>query len=408
MITLNSAISLLQTAFPLEGEQGGGLGLSYSFLQHYWCFIVALLGALLVFLLFVQGANSMASSLGQTEMGRRLVYNSTGRKWELTFTTLVTFGGAFFASYPLFYSTSFGGAYWLWMIILFTFVLQAVSYEFQNKIGNIVGPRVFQFFLTLNGIVGPLLLGGAVATFFEGSNFVVEKNNLIDATALTPVISYWANASHGLDALLNPWVLVLGFAVVFLARVLGILYVMNNVDDEDIRSRGSVRLVGAAVPFVIFFVAYLVHLLMKDGYAYTDDGLIFMEPNKYLHNFIDMWYLTVILLIGVVLVLYGIFKTILSKHYIGGIWPAGIGTVLTVLALLLCSAWNHTAYYPSTADLQSSLTMENSCSSEFTLRTMFYVSLLVPFVLAYIAYAWYAMDRKKITKEEIEKTMHAY
>jgi len=408
MITLNSAISLLQTAFPLEGEQGGGLGLSYSFLQHYWCFIVALLGALLVFLLFVQGANSMASSLGQTEMGRRLVYNSTGRKWELTFTTLVTFGGAFFASYPLFYSTSFGGAYWLWMIILFTFVLQAVSYEFQNKIGNIVGPRVFQFFLTLNGIVGPLLLGGAVATFFEGSNFVVEKNNLIDATALTPVISYWANASHGLDALLNPWVLVLGFAVVFLARVLGILYVMNNVDDEDIRSRGSVRLVGAVVPFVIFFVAYLVHLLMKDGYAYTDDGLIFMEPNKYLHNFIDMWYLTVILLIGVVLVLYGIFKTILSKHYIGGIWPAGIGTVLTVLALLLCSAWNHTAYYPSTADLQSSLTMENSCSSEFTLRTMFYVSLLVPFVLAYIAYAWYAMDRKKITKEEIEKTMHAY
>lgn len=408
MITLNSAISLLQTAFPLEGEQGGGLGLSYSFLQHYWCFIVALLGALLVFLLFVQGANSMASSLGQTEMGRRLVYNSTGRKWELTFTTLVTFGGAFFASYPLFYSTSFGGAYWLWMIILFTFVLQAVSYEFQNKIGNIVGPRVFQFFLTLNGIVGPLLLGGAVATFFEGSNFVVEKNNLIDATALTPVISYWANASHGLDALLNPWVLVLGFAVVFLARVLGILYVMNNVDDEDIRSRGSVRLVGAAVPFVIFFVAYLVHLLMKDGYAYTDDGLIFMEPNKYLHNFIDMWYLTVILLIGVLLVLYGIFKTILSKHYIGGIWPAGIGTVLTVLALLLCSAWNHTAYYPSTADLQSSLTMENSCSSEFTLRTMFYVSLLVPFVLAYIAYAWYAMDRKKITKEEIEKTMHAY
>ena len=263
-------------------------------------------------------------------------------------------------------------------------------------------------FLTLNGIVGPLLLGGAVATFFEGSNFVVEKNNLIDATALTPVISHWANASHGLDALLNPWVLVLGFAVVFLARVLGILYVMNNVDDEDIRSRGSVRLVGAAVPFVVLFVAYLVHLLVKDCYAYTDDGLIYMEPNKYLHNFIDMWYLTAILLIGVVLVLYGIGKTIISKHYIGGIWPAGIGTVLTVLALLLCSAWNHTAYYPSTADLQSSLTMENSCSSEFTLRTMFYVSLLVPFVLAYIAYAWYAMDRKKITKEEIEKTMHAY
>ena len=382
--------------------------MTYEFLQHYWCFIVALLGALLVFLLFVQGANSVARSLGYTEEGRRLVYNSTGRKWELTFTTLVTFGGAFFASYPLFYSTSFGGAYWLWMIILFTFVLQAVSYEFQNKIGNILGPRTFQFFLTLNGIVGPLLLGGAVATFFEGSNFIVEKGNLVDATALTPVISRWANASHGLDALLNPWVLVFGLAVVFLARVLGILYVMNNVDDEDIRSRGSVRLVGAAVPFVILFVAYLVHLLIKDGYAYTDDGVIFIEPYKYLHNFLDMWYITVLLLVGVALVLYGICRTIVSKHYVGGIWPAGIGTVLTVLALLLCSAWNHTAYYPSTADLQSSLTMVNSSSSEFTLRTMFYVSLLVPFVLAYIAYAWYAMDRKKITREEIKESDHVY
>ena len=382
--------------------------MTYEFLQHYWCFVVALLGALLVFLMFVQGANSMARSLGYTEEGRRLVYNSTGRKWELTFTTLVTFGGAFFASYPLFYSTSFGGAYWLWMLILFTFVLQAVSYEFQNKIGNLLGPRTFQFFLTLNGIVGPLLLGAAVATFFEGSNFIVEKNNLIDEAALTPVISHWANASHGLDALLNPWVLVFGLAVVFLARVLGILYVMNNIDDEDIRSRGSVRLVGASVPFVILFVAYLVHLLLKDGYAYTDDGVIFIEPYKYLHNFMDMWYLTIALLIGVVLVLYAIGKTIYSKHYVGGIWPAGIGTVLTVLALLLCSAWNHTAYYPSTADLQSSLTMVNSCSSEFTLRTMFYVSLLVPFVLAYIAYVWYAMDRQKITREEIKESEHVY
>ena len=353
--------------------------MTYEFLQHYWCFIVSLLGALLVFLLFVQGANSVARSLGQTDEGRRLVYNSTGRKWEFTFTTLVTFGGAFFASFPLFYSTSFGGAYWLWMIILFTFVLQAVSYEFQNKIGNILGPRTFQFFLTLNGIVGPLLLGGAVATFFEGSNFIVEKNNLIDPEAITPIISRWANASHGLDALLNPWVLVLGFAVVFLARVLGILYVMNNVDDKDIRSRVPGRLIGAAVPFLVLFVAYLVHVLLKDGFAYNDAGYIYMEPYKYLTNFIDMWYLLVVLLIGVVLVLYGIGKTIFSKGYIGGIWPAGIGTVLTVLALLLSCAWNHTAYYPSTADLQSSLTLENSCSSEFTLNTMFWVSLLVPF-----------------------------
>lgn len=382
--------------------------MTYTFLQHYWCFIVSLLGALLVFLLFVQGANSVARSLGWTEEGRRLVYNSTGRKWEFTFTTLVTFGGAFFASYPLFYSTSFGGAYWLWMIILFTFVLQAVSYEFQNKIGNFLGPKTFQFFLTLNGIIGPLLLGGAVATFFEGSNFIVDKANLVDAGAITPVISRWANASHGLDALLNPWVLVLGFAVVFLARVLGILYVMNNVDDEDIRSRGSVRLIGAAVPFLVLFVAYLVHVLLKDGYAYNAEGVIYMEPYKYLHNFIQMWYLLVVLLIGVVLVLFGIGKTVFSKKYICGIWPAGIGTVLTVLALLLCCAWNNTAYYPSTADLQSSLTMANSCSSEFTLRTMFYVSLLVPFVLAYIIYAWRAIDKKKITKEELQGDDHAY
>ena len=382
--------------------------MTYTFLQHYWCFIVSLLGALLVFLLFVQGANSVARSLGWTEEGRRLVYNSTGRKWEFTFTTLVTFGGAFFASYPLFYSTSFGGAYWLWMIILFTFVLQAVSYEFQNKIGNFLGPKTFQFFLTLNGIIGPLLLGGAVATFFEGSNFIVDKANLVDAGAITPVISRWANASHGLDALLNPWVLVLGFAVVFLARVLGILYVMNNVDDEDIRSRGSVRLIGAAVPFLVLFVAYLVHVLLKDGYAYNAEGVIYMEPYKYLNNFLQMWYLLVVLLIGVVLVLFGIGKTVFSKKYICGIWPAGIGTVLTVLALLLCCAWNNTAYYPSTADLQSSLTMANSCSSEFTLRTMFYVSLLVPFVLAYIIYAWRAIDKKKITKEELQGDDHAY
>ena len=381
--------------------------MTYEFLQHYWCFIVSLLGALLVFLLFVQGANSLVRSIGGNEEGRRMVINSTGRKWEFTFTTLVTFGGAFFASFPLFYSTSFGGAYWLWMIILFTFVLQAVSYEFQNKIGNILGPNTFQFFLVLNGIVGPLLLGGAVATFFEGSNFVVEKNNMIDFGAMTPIISRWANASHGLDALLNPWVLVLGFAVVFLARILGCLYVMNNVNDDDIRERGRHSLLVNTVPFLILFVAYLIHLLLKDGYAYNAEGVIFMEPYKYLTNFLSMWYLLIILLIGVVLVLFGIGKTIVDKQFVSGIWPAGIGTVLTVLALLLCSAWNNTAYYPSTADLQSSLTLANSCSSEFTLRTMFYVSLLVPFVLAYIVYCWRAIDKKKLTKDEL-KTDHAY
>ena len=392
--------------------------MTYDFLQHYWWFIVSLLGALLVFLMFVQGANSMIRSLGWTEEGKRLVVNSTGRKWEFTFTTLVTFGGAFFASFPLFYSTSFGGAYWLWMIILFTFVLQAVSYEFQNKLGNFLGPRTFQFFLVLNGLLGPLLLGGAVATFFEGSNFIVAKENLVDNGVITPIISRWANASHGLDALLNPWVLVFGLAVMFLARVLGILYVINNVNDEDIRSRGSVRLIGAAIPFLILFVAYLVHLLLKDGYAYDPaTGVIFMEPYKYLHNLLDMWYLLILLLIGVVLVLWGIATEVLrgseffTSHAglfpFSGIWPAGIGVVLVVLALLLVAGWNGTAYYPSTADLQSSLTLANSCSSEFTLRTMFYVSFLVPFVLAYIVYAWWSIDKKKLTREDITDD-HAY
>ena len=381
--------------------------ITYSFLQHYWWFIVSLLGALLVFLLFVQGANSLVRSLGWTEEGKRLVINSTGRKWEFTFTTLVTFGGAFFASFPLFYSTSFGGAYWLWMIIFFTFVLQAVSYEFQNKLGNLLGPKTFQWFLILNGLLGPLLLGGAVATFFEGSNFIVAKGNLIDPASFTPIISRWANASHGLDALLNPWVLVFGLAVMFLARALGILYVMNNVNDEDIRSRGATRLIGTAVPFLIFFVAYLVHLLLKDGYAYNEAGVIFIEPMKYLNNFLSMWYLVIILLIGVILVLYAIGKTITSKTYVGGIWPAGIGVVLVVLALLLCAGWNNTAYYPSTADLQSSLTIANSCSSEFTLNTMAIVSLLVPFVLAYIVYAWWSIDKKKLDKQEIAND-HAY
>ncbi|MBO4827723.1 MAG: cytochrome d ubiquinol oxidase subunit II [Prevotella sp.] len=374
--------------------------MSYQFLQQYWWFLVSLLGALLVFLMFVQGANSCMRSLGWTKEGKRLVVNSTGRKWEFTFTTLVTFGGAFFASFPLFYSTSFGGAYWLWMIILFSFVLQAVSYEFQNKLGNLLGPRTFQFFLVLNGILGPLLLGGAVATFFEGSNFIIEKANLTDLGA--PIISRWANASHGLDALLNPWVLVFGLAVFFLARTLGILYVMNNVDDKDIRSRGSVRIIGAAVPFLILFVAYLVHLLLKDGYAADPvTGIISMEPYKYLHNLLDMPVVLIFLLVGIVGVLWGIGITIFKKDCNSGIWPAGVGTVITVLCLLLCAGWNNTAYYPSNVDLQSSLTIANSCSSEFTLRTMAIVSLLIPFVLAYIIYAWHSIDKKKITKDEI-------
>jgi cytochrome d ubiquinol oxidase subunit II len=390
--------------------------MTYEFLQHYWWFIVSLLGALLVFLMFVQGANSMVRSLGWTPEGRRLVVNSTGRKWEFTFTTLVTFGGAFFASFPLFYSTSFGGAYWLWMIILFTFVVQAVSYEFQNKLGNFLGPNTFQWCLVLNGILGPLLLGGAVATFFEGSNFVVEKASLTSSLLVEgggQAISHWGNASHGLDALLNPWVLVLGLAVMFLARTLGTLYIINNVNDEDIRSRASVRLLGSAVPFVVLFVAYLVHLLVKDGYGWNiETGEIVMVPHKYLNNLIEMWPLLIMLLVGVGLVLSGIAMEVWRKSgshsKCQGIWPAGTGTVLTVLVLLLCAGWNYTAYYPSTYDLQMSLTIDNSCSSEFTLRTMFYVSLLVPFVLAYIIYCWRKIDSRKIDREEIAADGEAY
>ncbi|MBQ7571957.1 MAG: cytochrome d ubiquinol oxidase subunit II [Bacteroidaceae bacterium] len=381
--------------------------MTYLFLQHYWCFVVALLAALLVFLMFVQGANSLIFSLGRTEDERRLIVNSTGRKWEFTFTTLVTFGGAFFASYPLFYSTSFGGAYWLWMIILFSFVLQAVSYEFQSKLGNLLGTTTFRRLLVLNGVLGPLLLGGAVATFFTGSNFIVERDNIVDGVA-TPIISRWANNLHGLDALLNPWNVVFGLAVVELARTLGILYLMNNVADENLRSRASVRLVGTSLAFVVLFLAFLGKVLLGEGYAYDPEtGVIFMEPYKYLHNLLAMWPLAVMLLIGVVFVLYGIVRTILSKTYTHGIWPTGFGTIVTVLVLLLLTAWNNTVYYPSTADLQSSLTLQNSSSSEFTLRTMFWVSLLVPFVLAYIVYAWRAIDKKPLTIDELNSD-HAY
>ncbi|WP_315396957.1 cytochrome d ubiquinol oxidase subunit II [Hoylesella nanceiensis] len=375
--------------------------MSYTLLQHYWWFLVSLLGALLVFLMFVQGANSLIFSLGHTPEERRLVVNSTGRKWEITFTTLVTFGGAFFASFPLFYSTSFGGAYWLWMIILFSFVLQAVSYEFQNKLGNIFGAKTFQWFLVLNGIVGPVLLGGAVATFFNGSNFVVNKMNITNS--LQPVISQWANGSHGLDALLDPWNLVLGLAVMFLSRILGTFYIINNVNDTAIQERSKRQLLVNTVPFLVLFLSFLIRTLLKDGFAENvNDGSIYMEPMKYLNNFVTMWYLLVVLLVGVLMLLYALGKTLFTKNYTKGIWFAGIGVVLVVLSLLLCAGWNHTAYYPSNIDIQSSLTISNSCSSLFTLQTMSVVSILVPFVVAYIAYVWYVMDKKKLDKEELK------
>ena len=391
--------------------------MTYEFLQSYWWFLVSLLGALLVFLMFVQGANTLIFCLGKTEEERRLIINSTGRKWEFTFTTLVTFGGAFFASFPLFYSTSFGGAYWLWMIILFSFVIQAVSYEFQNKIGNFLGPKTFQICLIINGIVGPLLLGGAVATFFNGSNFLIDKGNITNS--LQPVISRWANASHGLDALLDPWNVVLGLAVLMLARILGMLYIKNNIEHQQIQERCTRQLPWNALLFLLFFLPFLIRLMIKDGFSTAAEagmsasaeagmnaasaGSITIESMKYLHNLLEMPILSALLLIGIVLVLFGIYKSSRSVQYRKGIWFTGIGTVLTVLVLLLIAGWNHTAYYPSNIDLQSSLTLANSCSSEFTLRTMAIVSLLIPFVLAYIVFAWRAIDRKRITQEEIEQ-----
>ena len=380
---------------------------AYIFLQHYWWFVVSLLGALLVFLLFVQGGNSLLFCLGKTEEQKKMMINSTGRKWEFTFTTLVTFGGAFFASFPLFYSTSFGGAYWLWMIILFSFVLQAVSYEFQSKAGNLLGKKAYRVFLVLNGVVGPVLLGGAVATFFTGSAFYINKGNIADT--MMPVISSWANAGHGLDALLNPWNVVLGLAVFFLARILGALYFINNINEDDLVKRCRRALWGNTALFLVFFLAFVIRTLLADGYAVRPEtGEVFMEPYKYLTNFLQMPVVLLVFLVGVVAVLWGIIRTLWKPAFDKGIWFAGAGTVLTVLALLLVAGYNNTAYYPSTHDLQSSLTLANSCSSQFTLKVMAYVSILVPFVLAYIFYAWRSIDNRKIDAKEMEEGGHAY
>lgn len=381
--------------------------MDYSFLQQYWWFLVSLLGAILVFLLFVQGGQSLLFTIGKTELQQKMLLNSTGRKWEFTFTTLVTFGGAFFASFPLFYSTSFGGAYWVWMLILICFVLQAVSYEYQAKKGNLLGKKTYQYFLLANGVLAPVLLGTAVGTFFNGAEFVVNKEQL---TAVgMPVISSWANPLHGLEAAFVIWNLLLGLAVFFLARVLGLLYYINNIADDDVTTRCRKRLLPETVLFLVCFLAFLVRLLVADGFAVNpDSGEIFMQPYKYLMNLVEMPVVLLVLLVGVVAVLFGIGKSYLSPTWIKGIWFAGVGTVLTVLALLLCAGWNHTAYYPSVADLQSSLTIQNSSSSPFTLQVMSIVSLLVPFVLAYIFYAWRSIDLFKITSDAMQKEGHTY
>lgn len=383
--------------------------ITYTFLQQYWWFLISLLGGLLVFLLFVQGANSLIFRLGRDETERSLIVNSTGRKWEFTFTTLVTFGGAFFAAFPLFYSTSFGGAYWVWMLILATFIFQAVSYEFQSRTGNVLGRTVYRRLLVLNGVLGPFLLGVAVATFFTGSAFIVEKDVMGGGAALVPAISRWANAWHGLDALANPWNLVFGMAVVFLARTLGSLYLLNNIADDTLRPRLCRQVLVDAVPFLVLFLAFLGYMLVKDGFAVdTSTGAVTLESHKYWHNLIGMPATLVLFLIGVLLVLFGIGRTLFKSGYVRGIWAAGTGTVLTVLALFLLAGYNGTAYYPSTADLQSSLTLANSCSSQFTLTAMAWVSVIIPFVLAYIVYAWHAIDRKSLTREELEGDGHKY
>lgn len=380
---------------------------TYILLQHYWWFIISLLGALLVFLLFVQGGQSLLFSLGKTELQQKMLLNSTGRKWEFTFTTLVTFGGAFFASFPLFYSTSFGGAYWVWTIILFCFIIQAVSYEFQSKKGNLLGKRTYQIFLMINGIGGPVLLGTAVATFFTGSEFTVNKDQLMEVGM--PVISAWSNPLHGLEAAFNVWNLCLGLAVFFLSRVQAILYFINNINDSDLGARCRKQLVPNALLFLFFFLAFLIRLMFSDGFAVDPtSGEVYMQPFKYLINLIEMPVILAVLLTGIVAVLFGIGKTVVSKKFSKGIWFCGAGTVLTVLSLFLIAGYNNTAYYPSTVDLQSSLTIFNSSSSLFTLKVMSYVSILVPFVLAYIFYAWRALDLHKIDSQEMSSGNHSY
>ena len=386
--------------------------LSYDILQHYWWIIVSLLGAILVFLMFVQGGQTLLYTIGKTNDERTILVNLLGRKWEFTFTTLVTFGGAFFASFPLFYSTSFGGAYWVWMLILLGFILQAVSYEYRSKASNFLGKRTFENFLLLNGILAPVLIGTAVATFFTGSQFSV---NLINITNLTgskmPVISEWTGPAHGLEAALNLQNLMLGLAVLFLSRVLALLYFMNRINHAEMMERIKKQLLLNAIPFLVFFLTFLIWTLLSSGFAVNPEtGVVSMESYKYLHNILQMPVVAVILVLGVTLVLLGIFRplTCFEKCSTKGIWGAGTGTILTVFALLLVAGFNNTAYYPSTYDLQSSLTLKNSSSSQYTLMAMSYVSLLVPFVIAYIWIAWSSIDNQKIDMKELNNESHLY
>ena len=374
------------------------IAITYPFLQEYWWAIVSLLGAILVFLMFVQGGQSLLYTVGKTEMQRTMIVNTLGRKWEFTFTTLVTFGGAFFASFPLFYATSFGGAYWVWILILLSFILQAVSYEFRSKPANFLGAKTFEVFLIINGLMGTILIGTAVGTFFNGAQFSLNDYNQVT----------WQNSFRGLEAVLNLHNVVLGLTVFFLSRVLALQYFNSSIDDEDIAKVTKKQLWINAFPFLVFFLTFVIVLLFKKGFAYDPETLVVsFEKYKYLHNLLQMPIVLILFLVGVVLVLFGIFNDLFKKPG-KGIWFSGIGTVLTVFALFLIAGYNNTCYYPSAFDLQSSLNIRNSSSSEFTLNAMSVVSLLVPFVVAYIWYAWRAINNKKIDKAEMETESHKY
>jgi len=381
--------------------------LSHLALQQYWWVIISLLGSLLVFLFFVQGGQTLIYTLGKSEMQRKMVVNSLGRKWEFTFTTLVTFGGAFFASFPLFYATSFGGAYWVWMLILLAFVVQAIAYEFRTKPNNVFGQKTYEIFLFINGAAGTILTGTAVATFFTGSPFYVNEMNF----------SEWKSAFHGLElafdfsrfaTFIN---LSLGLAVFFLARMLGLFYILNNIDDKIILAKSKKVLFRNAIPFLFFFLFFVISILLRKGFAYDPETMtVFMEPYKYLHNLLQMPVVLVLFLAGVVLVLYSLFLAWKSfeKWNSKLIWLAGPGTILTVFALFLLAGFNHTSFYPSTYDLQSSLTIQNASSSKYTLTAMSYVSLMVPFVAAYIWYAWKSINNKRMDEKEMHEEGHTY
>lgn len=384
--------------------------MTLEYLQNYWWVLISVLGAILVFMLFVQGGQSMLLG-ARNEARRELIVNSMGRKWELTFTTLVVFGGAFFASFPLFYSTSFGGAYWLWILILFSFVVQAVSYEYRRKRGNLYGTRVYDLFLFLNGWVGCLLLGVAVSMFFFGADFTVVRGNLLDSAS--PVISQWA-PTHGFEAIFNWKNLVLGVAVIFLARMMACLYMMNNITDDRsfFDSLKNKAFINGGI-FVVFFLWFLTMVLTTDGYTvktgeYGTIASIELTPYFYFKNFCHLWWAAVTLLVGVVAVLYGLLRSVLSERWTKGVWYAGIGVFLTVASLFWVAGFGDSAFYPSLTDPMSSLTIRNSSSSEFTLTAMSYVSIIIPFVLGYICYVWASMDRRKLTASELETTSHKY